>query len=81
MLIYFIDTDEEISFCIFEEDEDATKKAIAFLTNAYGKTFEKVSDSWAEDYSFEKDTLVIEARFFNEDILEIVDLGVDIHII
>lgn len=80
-MLYFIDTDEEISFCIFEDDEDTTKKTIDFLSNAYGKTFERVTDDWAEDYAFEKDTLIIEARFFNEDILEVVDLGVDIHII
>ena len=81
MLLYFIDTDDEISFAIFEEDENTTKKALSFLSNAFGKSFEEVTDSWAEEYTFEKNTLIIESRFFNEDILEVVEKGFDIHII
>ena len=81
LMLYFTDVDNEVYFAISDEDEDITIKVINFLSNAYGKAFEEISDSWAEDYAFDKDTLIIEARFFNEDILEVVDFGVDIHII
>ncbi len=81
MLIYFSDTDEEISFCIYEESATLTKKTLSFLSHVYGKVFEEVSDDFADEYAFEKDTLIIKVNFFNEDIFEVLDKGVDIHIV
>lgn len=81
MLIYFADTDEEISFAIYEENAAVTKKTISFLSHVYGKVFEEVSDDWADEYGFELDTLIIKVNFFNEDILEVLGNGVDVHIV
>jgi len=81
MLIYFSDTEEEISFCIYEESTALTKKTLSFLSHAYGKVFEEISDDWADEYAFEKDTLIIKVNFFNEDVLDVLGNGVDIHIV
>ena len=81
MLIYFSDTDEEISFCIYEENATLTKKTLSFLSHVYGKVFEEVSDDIYDDYNFERDTLIMKVNFFNDDVLEIVDMGTDLHIV
>lgn len=80
MLTYFSDLDEEVYFAINDED-GASKKILGFLSNIYGKEFEEVSSDWADEYSFETSTLIIKVNLFNEDILELVDNGVDIHIV
>ena len=81
MLIYFSDIDKEIHFSIYEERVNITKKVICFLSQSFGKEFEEVSGDWADDYNFDKDTLIIKVNFFNEDLLELVEMGVDIVII
>ena len=81
MLIYFSDLDEEIHFVLYEERANITKKIISFLSQSFGKEFEEVNSDWAEDYTFDRDTLIIKVNFFNEDLLELVELGVDIHIV
>ena len=81
MLIYFSDMDDEVSFAIYEENASKTKKLISFMTHVYGKVFEEVSDDWADEYGFEVDTLIIKVNLFNEDILDLIEKGVDIHIV
>ena len=82
MLIYFLDRDEEVSFAINEEKESVTKKTILFLSSVYGKDFDEVTnDDWADEYAFEKDTLIIKVKFFNEELLELSEKGIDIHIV
>lgn len=81
MIIYFLDRDDEISFAINEENESVTKKTVLFLSSVYGKDFDAVSDWWADDYAFEKDTLIIKVKFFNEDILELSEKGIDILVV
>ena len=81
MLIYFSDTEEEVSFCIYEESAALTKKTLSFLSHVYGKVFEEVSDDIYDEYAFEKHTLIIKVNFFSEDILDVLEHGVDIHIV
>jgi hypothetical protein len=81
MLIYFSDTEEEISFAIYEENAALTKKTLSFLSHVYGKVFEEVSDDIYDEYNFEKDTLIIKSNFFNEDIFDVLEHSVDIHIV
>jgi len=81
MLIYFLDRDEEISFAINEEKESVTKKTVLFLSSVYGKEFDEIADDWADDYAFEKDTLIIKVKFFNEEILELTEKGIDILVV
>ncbi len=80
-MLYFSDLDDEISFAIYEEKESITKKSIAFLSIVYGKEFEEVSSDWADEYGFEKDTLIIKLNCFNEDILELIEKGVDVLVV
>jgi hypothetical protein len=79
-MLYFSDL-EETSFAIFEENESKTKKILLFMSDVYGKDFEEVSGDDLDDYIFETDTLVIESKYFTEDILELTEMGVEIHII
>jgi hypothetical protein len=80
-VLYYSDLDEETYFAIYGEDETSNKRIISFLSSVYGKEFEEVSSDWADDYGFEKDTLIIKVNFFIEDVLEIAEKGFDILII
>ncbi len=80
-MLYFSDIEEEIFFAITESKEVINKKIIYFLSNTFGREFEEVSSDWAEDITIETPTLVIKVQFFNEDLLELIEMGVDIHIV
>lgn len=77
---YYSDLDEEIYFALWDEN-NKSKEILTFLTRAFGREFEEIDDDWADDYNFETDTLLIKANLFNEDILELIEDGVEIHII
>ena len=80
-MLYFSDIEEEIFFAITESKEVINKKIIYFLSNTFGREFEEVGSDWAEDITIETPTLVIKVQFFNEDLLELIEMGVDIHIV
>ncbi len=80
MNTYFSDLYEEVYIAINDED-GASKKILNFLSNTFGKEFEEVTSDWADEYTFETSTLIIKVNLFNEDLLELVDEGVDIHIV
>ena len=81
MPLYFSDLDEEIYFAIFTEKKQVVKKCIDYLSNIYGKEFEMVDSDWADEYTFEGSTLLIKYNFCNEDIFDLIEEGVEIHII
>ena len=81
MLIYFLDRDEEISFAINEENSNKTKKILLFLSSVFNKDFDEIKDDIYDDYAFEKETLIIKVKFFNEEILELAEKGVDILVV
>jgi hypothetical protein len=80
-MLYFTDSDSDVFFSIFEESESKTKKILSFLAEAYGKEFEEISEDKFDEYTFETDTLIIESKYFIEELIELVELGVEIHII
>lgn len=61
-----------------ENKDSVNKKIINFMANIYGKTFEEIESDWADEMTVEGPAVVIKIQFFNEDILELVENGVDI---
>jgi hypothetical protein len=79
-VLYFTDLDDEISFAIHDKF-GPSQKILPIMTQIYGKEFEAINDDWADGYYFENDTLIIKSNFFNDDVLELLEEGVDIHIV
>ena len=78
-MYYFQDLDENVNYAICTEGN--TKKILLLLTEIFNVEFDEVDSTWADDYIFEKPTIIINVNHFNEDLLEVLESGYHLYLV
>jgi len=81
MLTHYYEPNEEIVIGFFSVDLEH-KKAIKKISKLMGYDFTVLeTDKYSDVGDFNHDTLVLNSKYFCEDLLEILDYGISLHII
>lgn len=81
MIHYYTDADETVLIGVYSADRSASSIAKAAGNLIDCDFIEADSDFFDEVGSFEQDTIIIEAKHFSEDILEIIDKDIRVYLV